>query len=217
MQRRRREIPHRPDRDYAIRRAREFIFESNINRLPIDPFAIYEQHGWHLFTWKEARQILGDPDPLLLKKYGAEARTSIPRGSSEVLTVYDSSITPKTRIRWTLAHEIGHIELGHLYNHQETALSRSGLTHSKHKVLEDEAHLFAAEFLAPIAMVRITGCRSPVDIMKLFKISQQAAANRLKDLLWWGSKPIAIEADAAFEQQFDTYLITHKIRSTTKG
>lgn len=215
MQRERREIPSRPDKNYAIRRAREFIFECGIRWLPIDPFAIYEQHGWHLFTWKEARQILGDRDPLLLKKYGAEARTSIPRGSKEVLTVYDSSITPKTRIRWTLAHEIGHIELGHLFNHKETALSRSGLTPSKYKVLEDEAHLFAAELLVPIAMVRATGCCCPGDIMKIFKISQQAAANRLKDLLWWGSKPIATEADAAFEQQFDTYLTTHKIHSTT--
>lgn len=213
MQRRRIEVPNRPDREYAIRRAREFIFESNIIRLPIDPFAIYEQHGWYLFTWKEARQILGHADPLLLRKYGAEARTSIPRGSSEVLTVYDSSIKPKTRIRWTLGHEIGHIELGHLYNHDETALSRARLTPDKYKVLEDEAHLFAAELLVPIAMIKITGCSSPRDIMKVFQISQQAASNRWKDLIWWGSKAIATEADAAFRQQFSTYLTTHKIRS----
>lgn len=203
---RRREIPRQADKNKAIRTAREFIFNHGICWLPVDPFTVYEKQGWFLLSWREAREILGNRDPLFLKKTGADARTSILRGTNDFLTVYDSSVTPKTRIRWTLAHEIGHIIMGHLHCYKETSISRGGLTPKKYKVLEDEADFFAAELLQPMTLVKALGCRTQKEVMQVFNVSRKAAANRLTDLEWWGKKYIATEADYLMHQQFRFYL-----------
>jgi hypothetical protein len=211
----RKEIPRQANKNKAIRKAREFIVNNNICWLPVDPFAIYEQQGWLLFSWKEAREVLGDRDPLFLKKTGADARTSIIRGTSDFVTVYDASVTPQTRIRWTLAHEIGHIVLEHLHLYNETSINRGGLTPKKYKVLEDEADFFAAELLQPITIVKILGCRTQKDVMRVFNVSRKAAANRLTDVEWWGGKSIATEADYVLQEQFKFYLQPVSVCPTT--
>lgn len=45
---------------------------------------------------------------------GADAKTHHQRGSSDYLVVYDDRVDNYRRVRWTMAHEIGHILLGHL-------------------------------------------------------------------------------------------------------
>lgn len=213
----RREIPKRSDKQNAIRKAREFLFVTGICWLPVDPAAIFDHYGWYLLTWKEARQVLKTPDPLFLKKTGAEARTSIPRGTSDILTVYDSSITPPTRIRWTLAHEIGHIVLGHLQYFMETGINRGGLTPAKCKVLEDEADFFAAELLEPMRLVKVLGCRNYREVMQVFQVSRKAATNRLTDLEWRGKTRIATEADYDMDRHFRRFLQPVAICSSFKG
>lgn len=217
LMQKRREIPKRPDKQNAIRKAREFLFVTGICWLPVDPEAIFAHYGWYLLTWKEARQVLKTPDPLFLKKTGAEARTSIPRGTGDILTVYDASITPPTRIRWTLAHEIGHIVLGHLQYYQETGINRGGLTPAKCKVLEDEADFFAAELLEPMRLVKVLGCRNYREVMQIFQVSRQAAANRLTDLEWRGKTRIATEADHDMDRRFRRFLQPVAICSSFKG
>ncbi len=206
LMQKRKEIPKQPDKNRAIRKAREFIVANKIRWLPVDPFAIFDQRDWYLLSWKEAREVLGDRDPLFLKKTGAEARTSILRDTQDFLTVYDSSVTPKTRIRWTLAHEIGHIALEHLHLYRETSINRGGLTPKKYKVLEDEADFFAAELLQPMAVVKTLGCRTQKDVMRVFNVSRKAASNRLTVLEWWGGKKIATEANYMLQEQFRFYL-----------
>lgn len=190
----------------SIRKAREFILKSDIKWLPVNPHEIYQKNNWLLFTWDEARAILKHKDPLLLKKHGVEARTSMIKGNDTFLTVYDSSVIPFTRVRWTLAHEIGHIALGHLEDFEETAINRGGLSLEKYKVLEDEADFFAAELLEPMPILKKIGAYNTEEIMKICKVSFSAAENRVRDLEWWGNKPIAIESEKELCTQFSLYL-----------
>ena len=60
------------------------------------------------------KNATGKEDPLNIDREGAEAKTEVVRGGSDFLIVYDERIGYDKRIRWTIAHEIGHIVLGHL-------------------------------------------------------------------------------------------------------
>lgn len=211
----RKEIPPKARKHRSIRKARGLIISENILWLPVDPFCIYEQSDWLLYEYKEARKELRVSDPLKLRKTGSEARTSKPRGSSSIITVYDSDIIPFSRIRYTLAHEIGHIVLGHLDDFECTAINRGGLTKKEYGVLEDEADFFAAELLCPIAIFKAIGAWDRDEIIRVCDISKRAAFNRSRDLAWWGHKAIAFEADTILKNQFRDYLILINVCTNT--
>jgi Zn-dependent peptidase ImmA (M78 family)/RNA polymerase subunit RPABC4/transcription elongation factor Spt4 len=201
----RKKIPPRPRKFRSIQIAREFIYKNKINWLPVDPFAIYEKNNWILLSWNEARKILKENDPLKLKKSGAEARTSIPRGTDTVITVYDDTITPPSRIRWTIAHEIGHVVLGHLYDFDKTAINRGGLLTKEYKVLENEADFFATELLQPFAIIKELKVSSSHEIIHICNVSKKAALNREKDLKWW-RLGLANYFNKQIKHNFKTYL-----------
>ena len=62
---------------------------------------------------------------------------------------YNDTIKPRGRIQWTLAHELGHIELGHLRDFPETGTKHPALKRSTYRIFEAEADVFARELLAP--------------------------------------------------------------------
>lgn len=173
---RKRKIPNRPDFKRATKRAYDFLVELGIKALPVDPFKIvklYDSH-WHLLGWNELKIATGKDDPFYLKRDKAEAKTKIIRGTNEYLIVYDESYS-RERIRWTIAHEIGHILLGHLVYFEETALNRGGLTKRQYGVLEVEAHWFAEALLAPNVVLYSYGIKDSQEIAFLCDISKKSS------------------------------------------
>lgn len=206
MLRRIKKIPNSPRKKVVLAKAKHFItLNKCINQLPIDPFQLYKENGWFLFSWSEAKTILKQDDPLFLKATGAEARTSIMRGSDIYITVYDDTKTPATRIRWTIAHEIAHIFLGHLTDFEQTAINRGGLQPEEYQVLEDEADLFAAELLTPYAVLNEIGATKADDIRTLCNVSAKASENRARALNWRKNKNYDLD-DKLILSQFDYFL-----------
>lgn len=80
----------------------------------------------------------------------------------------------QARIRWTVAHELGHIIAGHF-----TKLNSSI---SSLKWMEEEADYFAASLLAPIPAMLLMRVRKPANIRDWFGLSQTAAEYRWSDL-----------------------------------
>jgi hypothetical protein len=78
------------------------------------------------------------------------------------------------RARWTIAHELGHLMLGHPGNPPR----RRGRNVSS--LVESEADWFAAEFLVPPELVDLS--MSVDEISRLFQISLEAAATRKREL-----------------------------------
>ncbi|MCL2055801.1 MAG: ImmA/IrrE family metallo-endopeptidase [Oscillospiraceae bacterium] len=92
-------------------------------------------------------------------------------GGAASAVLYDEEVRSLRRINFTLAHELGHIYLGH---GDDRAAN------------ENEANSFAAELLMPSALVREMQTRNnhpltPEDVCAVFAISRQAAAIKLQN------------------------------------
>lgn len=88
------------------------------------------------------------------------------------LILYDNKITNEGRRNWTIAHELGHILLGH----EEIS-----------KINEREADAFAAELLMPEAVIRYLDARndetiSPETMTNYFSASLTACKRRRLNL-----------------------------------
>lgn len=84
------------------------------------------------------------------------------------------------RIRWTTAHELGHIAAGHFIEIAESGCEL--VSPSDFQVMEEEADYFAASFLAPIPAMKRLQVRRAADIRDWFGLSQTAAEYRWTDL-----------------------------------
>ncbi|ABZ83298.1 conserved hypothetical protein [Heliomicrobium modesticaldum Ice1] len=97
-------------------------------------------------------------------------------------TVILNPSLPRGRLHWTMAHELGHILLGHF-----TDYNTNRLTAHEEKILDREADEFTKEFLMPAATV-IGAVRRPLTVAKigrvknLFQVSWEATGNRLIEL-----------------------------------
>ena len=82
----------------------------------------------------------------------------------------------KARIRWTSAHELGHVLAGHFIELLDTCCNPSDM-----RDMEEEADYFAASFLAPLPAIKFLHVKRPADIRDWFGLSQTAAEYRWAD------------------------------------
>ena len=205
---RKRTIPSKPRFAFAVRRAYEVLADIGATTLPIDPFRIREHYPEiHIVSYTELKENTDCADPFDFDRRNAQndflatlmrrnssdridGETHKYRGDKEYLVVYDDRIGSERRIRWTIAHELGHIFLGHFVEFTLTSFQRGangevrlGLTDEDYGVLEVEAHFFASAFLSPSAVIRkINSCESAFGIMETCNISEDAANKRIDEL-----------------------------------
>ena len=137
--------------------AEDTIEDIGMDSFPIDVFKLAELLKIPLIKYSEfplkERKIL-------LKK--SEDGFSFPTESGYVIHYNDSQHA--TRQRFTILHEIGHIQLEH---HGDSSKSE--------EQKEQEANYFARCLIAPLAIIHLIGVRSPQDIAEIFKISWDCA------------------------------------------
>lgn len=78
------------------------------------------------------------------------------------------------RQRFTVAHELGHILLGHVGQYQLVNREPS----PQDNPIEQAANVFASRLLAPACVLWALNARTPEEIAKICKISHKAAAFR---------------------------------------
>lgn len=88
-------------------------------------------------------------------------------GSKRPIIMYNDRM-PVPRINFSIMHELGHIELGHM-EHCPLA--------------EKEAHYFAGVALCPVDLLEHHGITDPREIARIFNVSAPFANNRAQSLM----------------------------------
>lgn len=141
------------------------LSEANIHYLPIDLDQLMHYLRIRPVSFSAARQkglaIPQGIDGFTVIRYRQQF--------AQYLLVYKDD-TSFERLRWTLAHEIGHIVLGHLETQQ-----------ADEDKLEEEANYFARELLMPLVVLARLDARAQDDISRVCGVSRAAAGIRVRD------------------------------------
>lgn len=115
---------------------------------------------------------------------------------------------PVARQRFTVAHELGHILLGHVGKYQLVNREPS----RGDSPIEQAANVFAARLLAPACVLWALDARTPEQIARLCDISYQAATFRAErmELLYQRGKFLTSPLERAVYDQFGEFIRLHR-------
>lgn len=139
--------------------------ELQIKTLPIDPFEIIKNRGYKLIPLSQ----LGEEFCGEFLNGDIDAFSLFNPQNNEFIIIYDDD-KPFLRLRFTLMHEVGHIELGHM---GESELARK------------LADYFAGYSLAPTPLMNHFNCDSVESIMAKFQVSKPCAEARSDRYFNW--------------------------------
>ncbi len=142
----------------------EVFTECNVDSFPIDCRKLLEHYGYSIYTYQElsrrSRRLYD-----ICCSFSKDAF----RAGSERIVAYNNAM-PKARVRFSLAHELGH----HVLKHQGSSRRN-----------EIEANYFAGHLLAPRVIIYYSGCQNSSDIAHTFLISKEAASIAWEDYCRW--------------------------------
>ena len=126
------------------------------------------------------------------------------------IVFYDERIFPKERIRFTIAHELGHILLRHALSpigqQRIPATTQNNGEMMEYDNMEFAANIFASRILAPACVLYELGITDAKKISKLCGLSMQAAtyrAARMDELIRrnaWYKHPLERNVKAIFSK-----------------
>lgn len=137
-----------------IRKTVEVYVDCNIHRFPVDCVAIVKAYGYKVFTYSYVQYEF----PRLYECCRSYSQDSF-KHTGFRFVIYNDRCTDG-RIRFSLAHEIGHIIMGHTNETPEQ---------------EDAANTFAGYLLAPCIMIEHYHCRNSEDVRNKFNLSMTSA------------------------------------------
>ena len=179
-------IPSSARYNYCCKKAIEFLINENIILFPFDADEIMRKYKWSNLKYSQLALKHNVSINDIIESYDSEDGYTIFNGRNYSIT-YNDTIATKQRIYFTKLHEIGHIYLGHFKDFSETILSRSNISESQYKILENEANCFARNVLSPIVLVDYLNL-SKSNIVNAFNVTDAAATTRLdfkrRDLYW---------------------------------
>lgn len=138
-------------------RVTALYIEQNINKVPINPFDIADRRGYIVKPFS----ALNKQARLDVFTKGLDGTSYFDPELKKYVICYDNSQIIQ-RVRFTLMHEIGHIDLGH---RQESDLARK------------MADYYAAYSLAPSPIIHICNYDDYIDVANMFNISNPCADN----------------------------------------
>lgn len=205
-------VPAKPRRDFVKKAARAFLLSSNQDSLPIDVDALFKSGNYPIFDANKAEALTGMHIPIdFLNNESADAFTCFYRGI--YVTIYKDQGRTTQRIRFSKAHELGHIILKH-FTEFEQPDSYSIHRSKQYQVLEREADMFAAELLAPTPVLKELNMFDVDSIQRVCDISSTAADITISDM---NMDMNVSEADKnAVLRRFHRYIFTNEYNKRLK-
>lgn len=150
----------------------QILIDCQVSSLPVNVGQICKQLSIPAYTYRKASQVIADA--------GLSAQMSVTDGftfctGGKAYIFYDG-ICSIGRQRFTVAHELGHIVLGHVGEGQYTLVNRE--PDPKDDPHEVQANQFAARILAPACVLHAMGITKAEDISRVCNISPPAAQFR---------------------------------------
>lgn len=177
--------------DLIYGKACEFLLSSGIVSLPVNPFELIARNHWGLVTYSELCGLV--PESACVDDIAEACRSrdgfTVESGGSFCIA-YNETVKVKSRVAFTLMHEVGHIVCGH-FNGQT-------IESGKYRKFEREANFFASNVLAPAAVVNACNLQTPQILQAACGISSSAAKARLRELESWRKHPVDTEILKAF-------------------
>ena len=111
------------------------------------------------------------------------------------------------RMRFTVAHELGHIMLGHVGVYELVNREPSPYDNE----IEQQANIFASRLLAPACVLWGCNVQSPEEIMRLCEISHQAAQFRYERMkvLYERNKFLTSPLEKKVYKQFKPFMLRY--------
>lgn len=164
------------------------LIDEGITALPVDVVALCRKMGIRVQYYKPTDDNDGYCTVFLGK----------PR-------IFVSSECSPERQRFTIAHELGHILLGHVGEAELVNREPSGTDNP----IERDANIFASRLLAPACVLWALDARTPEEIAKLCRISYQSASFRAKrmETLYARDKFLTSAMEQQVYAQFQEFII----------
>lgn len=165
----------------------DVLIKSQVSELPVDILGICK-----LLGVKVKYKHFDD---------GNDGIAQIVRGRAVILIEPDR---PRERKRFTIAHELGHILLGHVGKYELVSREPS----PNDSPIEHEANVFASRLLAPACVLWGLDLHTPEEIMRVCDISYTAAsirAERMKEL-YTRNKFLISPRERLVYKQFEKYI-----------
>ncbi len=158
----------------------QVIIDMGINSLPVDVFKLARDLGINVMPYRKSKLFMFCIGLLPIRHRHDAMYVSV-YGKRYIF--YNDKISNEGRLRFTIAHEIGHHILGHIssgYRIIPVCAERS--KKAKRTTIESEANIFASRLLAPSIVLHTLDATTPEDIVKLCGMSYQAATYRSERL-----------------------------------
>lgn len=158
------------DYQNARNKSWEIIFKYKIKTLPVDMFKLFKKMKIKLYPYSKGQQLISALN--LEQNAKNDGFTAV--FENQYIVFYDDRISNSGRLSFTLAHELGHIVLGHVKN--ATVWNRG--ENQPITPEETQANIFASRLLAPACVLHKLNIHTPEDIVRLCGLSYAAAKIR---------------------------------------
>lgn len=174
----------------------ETLIEFRINSLPVMPLDLCRQAGIKVYKNSDVQLLTG-----------TQIGLSFCYNGSFCIIIDDTQIV--TRRRFTLAHELGHIVLGHLL--VDTPQGRTFDTSISET--EHQANVFASRLLAPACVLWGINAYTTEQIASVCNISREAAAIRAErmEVLRKRRKFLTSPLERNVYRQFESYIKSNRL------
>ena len=181
-------------RDYQNSRdlAWRVLINENVRELPVKVVRLCKQMGIRVITFTPETD--------------SDGFSTIVDGQAQIFV---SDRCSRERQRFTVAHELGHILLGHVGAYE--LVNRE--TSPGDNPIEQAANVFASRLLAPACVLWALDARTPEQIAALCQISHQSAAFRAERMtvLYQRNKFLTSPLERQVYQQFRDFIDRSKV------
>lgn len=181
------------------------LLETKTNALPVKISSICKYYGVTLRSYAAGAPLIETLN--LTQQCQISDGFSIRRGG--YFFAFYNGTQPPGRVRFTIAHELGHIVLGHLGHDQHTIYNREPSPDDLPE--EQAANVFASRLLAPACVLHALGAVTPEQIANVCDISLTAARYRagrmgiLDARGKYGTSPLERQVMAQFQAYINQY------------